>query len=294
MALEYVLITPARNEADFIEATIQSVIAQTVLPKRWVIVSDGSTDGTDQIAQKYLDGRDWIELIHLPEQRERSFAAKAQVFNAGYESVKAMSFDVIGNLDADITFVDDYFAFLLGKFEADPRLGVAGTHYVEDGFHSYSDSYINVHHVSGGVQLFRRACFEEIGGYSPIKGGGIDWVAVTTARMRGWTTYSFAERTFNHHRKIGTAGSNELVSRFKYGKKDYFLGGHPLWEIFRGLFQMTKKPYVVGGLFLMFGYFWCWITRFERPVSEELVKFHRKEQLERLRQLLRGWFKLAR
>lgn len=86
------------------------------------------------------------------------------------------------------------------------------------------------------------ACFEEIGGYTPIKAGGIDWVAVTTARMKGWTTYSFGERTFNHHRKIGTAGTNELISRFRYGRKDYFLGGHPLWEIFRGTFQMMKNP----------------------------------------------------
>jgi len=293
MGLEYVLITPARNEAALIEATIQSVITQTVLPKRWVIVSDGSTDGTDEIVQKYLAGREWLELIHFPEQRERSFAAKVQAFNAGYERVKALSFDVIGCLDADITFVEDYFAFLLGRFEVDPKLGVAGTHYIEDGFHSYADSYISVHHVNGGAQLFRRACFEEIGGYIPIKGGGIDWVAVTTARMKGWATYSFAERVFNHHRKIGTAGSNELMSRFKYGKKDYYLGGHPLWELFRGVFQMTKKPYFVGGIFLLFGYFWCWITRVERPVSEELVTFYRKEQLERLRQLVLGRLCLA-
>ncbi len=286
MTLEYVLITPARNEAAFIEATIQSVIAQTVVPKRWMIVSDGSTDGTDEIVRKYMAGREWLKLIHLPEQRERNFAAKVQAFNAGYEPVKTLSFDVLGCLDADITFVEDYFAFLLGKFEASPNLGVAGTHYIEDGFHSYVDSYINVHHVNGGVQLFRRACFEEIGGYIPIKGGGIDWVAVTTARMKGWTTYSFADRTFYHHRKMGTAGSSELMSRFRHGKKDYFLGGHPLWQLFRGTFQMTKKPYFVGGLFILLGYCWGWATRLQRPVSAELMRFHRQEQLERLGQLL--------
>lgn len=286
VGLEYVLITPARNESGFIEETLKSVIAQTVLPKRWVIVSDGSTDGTDEIVQQYMAGRGWIDLIHLPEQRERNFAAKVQAFNAGWERLKTLSFDVIGCLDADITFGEDYFAFLLGKFGADSDLGVAGTHYIEDGFHSYADSYINVHHVNGGVQLFRRNCFEEIGGYVSIKHGGIDWVAVTSARMNGWTTYSFAERVFYHHRKIGTAGSNELVSRFKYGKKDYFLGGHPLWELFRGVFQMTKKPYVVGGLFLLLGYFWCWMTRFKKPVPPELVKFHQKEQLQRLKQLI--------
>src|SRR5438270_347866 len=83
----------------------------------------------------------------------------------------------------------------------------------EGDFHSYRDSHINVHHVNGQVQLFRRTCFEEIGGYVPIKGGGIDWVAVTTARMKGWTTYSFGERVFEHHRKMGTAGGSELGAR---------------------------------------------------------------------------------
>jgi biofilm PGA synthesis N-glycosyltransferase PgaC len=294
MSLDYVLITPARNEAAFIEKTLQSVVAQTVRPKRWIIVSDGSTDDTDAIVQKYLDGSEWMELIRLPEQQERSFAAKVRVFNAGYERLKPVSFEIIGNLDADISFAQDYFAYLLEKFEATPNLGVAGTHYVEGDFHSYDDSYMNVNHVNGGCQLFRRACFEDIGGYIPIRGGGIDWVAVTTARMKGWTTFSYAERTFVHHRKIGTAESNELMSRLMYGKKDYLLGGHPLWEIARGVFQMTKKPYFVGGLFLLLGYFWCWIRRIERSVSDELMKFHRKEQLERLRQLLRVRFRVDR
>ena len=294
MALEYVLITPARNEAAFIEKTIQSVIAQTVLPKRWVIVSDGSTDGTDENVRKYQDGREWLELVRLPERQERHFAAKVQAFNAGYERVKDLSFEVIGNIDADVSFGEDFLAYLLAQFEAMPELGVAGTHYIEGDFHSYRDSYINVHHVNGQCQLFRRACFEDIGGYVPIKGGGIDWVAVTTARMKGWKTYSFGDRVFYHHRKMGTAGSNELMSRFNYGKKDYFLGGHPLWQLFRGTFQMTKKPYLVGGLALLLGYFWCWITRFERPISPELMRFHRKEQLDRLKQLFFGRLRFGR
>lgn len=170
MALTYVLITPARNEAAFIEKTIQSVIAQTVLPKRWIIVSDGSTDGTDEIVWKYRDGREWLELIRLPEREERHFAAKVKAFNAGYERVKDLSFEVIGNIDADISFGQDFLAYLLEQFETMPDLGVAGTHYVESDFHSYRNSYINVHHVNGQCQLFRRACFKDIGGYVPIKG----------------------------------------------------------------------------------------------------------------------------
>jgi hypothetical protein len=177
--------------------------------------------------------------------------------------------------------------FLLGRFETTPKLGVAGTHYIEGGFHSFRDSYINVQHVNGQVQMFRRACFEDIGGYVPIKGGGIDWVAVTTARMKGWTTYSYSERIFHHHRAMGTAGGGVLQARFHYGKKDYFLGGHPLWQVFRGTFQMAKSPYIVGGLALIAGYLWCWIRGQERAVSAPLMAFHRSEQMARLRGLLR-------
>jgi hypothetical protein len=288
MTLEYVLITPARNEAAYIELTIQSVIAQTVLPKRWIIVSDGSTDETDAIVDKYLPGRPWLELVRLPPRKERHFAAKVNAFKAGYDRVKDISFDVIGNIDGDVSFGPDYFAYLLGKFASMPKLGVAGTHYIEGDFHSFRDSYINVQHVNGQCQLFRRVCFEEIGGYLPIKRGGIDWVAVTTARMKGWTTMSFSERIFNHHRKMGTAGTTELGARFHYGKKDYFLGGHPLWQLFRSTFQMAKKPYVVGGLAVLAGYLWCWIRGDERPVSAELMRFHRGEQMARLKQLITG------
>jgi glycosyltransferase involved in cell wall biosynthesis len=286
MPLDYVLITPARNEAAFIEKTLQSVVAQTILPKRWVVVSDGSTDGTDELVQSYQAGRDWLELVRLPERRERHFAAKVNAFNAGYERVKPLAFDVVGNLDADVSFGADYMEYLLDKMQEEPRLGVAGTHYVEGQFHSYRDSYINVQHVNGQIQLFRRDCFEDIGGYVPIKGGGIDWVAVTTARMKGWATHSFGDRTFFHHRPMGTAGSSELQARFHYGKKDYFLGGHPVWQLFRGAFQMAQKPYVVGGLALVAGYVWCCVTEHDRPISAELMAFHRREQMTRLRILL--------
>ncbi len=286
MALSYVLITPARNEADHIAKTLESVVAQTVLPLRWVIVSDGSTDATETIVEKYLPGRPWIELVKLPQRADRNFAAKVNAFRAGQERVQGLAYELIGNVDADVSFPPDYFEVLLAKFESMPNLGVGGTHYVEGDFHSFTDSHINVHHVNGQIQLFRRRCFDDIGRYQPIKGGGIDWVAVTTARMKGWLTYSFGEREFVHHRVMGTAGSNVLQARFHYGKKDYFLGGHPLWQIARSTFQLVKRPYVIGGLALLAGYLWCWISGRERPVSAELMKFHRGEQMSRLKTVL--------
>lgn len=294
MTLKYVLITPARNEADYLELTIQSIVNQTVLPQKWVIVSDGSTDDTEAIVERYLPGRPWLELVRRPPRETRHFAAKVEAFNAGYARVKDLDFDVIGNIDGDISFGPDHFEFLLGKFAESPELGVAGTHYIEGDFHSFTDSYINVEHVNGQCQLFRRRCFEDIGGYVPIKGGGIDWVAVTTARMKGWKTRSYGERVFNHHRTMGTASTGVLGARFHYGKKDYFLGGHPLWQLFRGTFQMAKRPYLVGGLALMAGYSWCWASRQPRAVSRELMQFHRGEQMARLRQMVASRVKPTR
>jgi glycosyltransferase involved in cell wall biosynthesis len=288
--LTYVLVTPARNEEAMIEGALRSVISQSVRPRRWIIVSDGSTDKTDEIVEHYVREHAWIELLRMPERRDRSFAAKATCFNTAYATLKSDTFDLVGNLDADITFDSDYYEFLLDKFAQTPRLGVAGTPFVEDfehpNEHSYAHKFADLDHVSGACQIFRRRCFEEVGGYTPIKGGGIDWVAVTSARMKGWQTRTFPERVCFHHRNMGTANRNPVMARFKHGQEDYYVGGHPLWQMFRGVFQMTKKPRVLGGLSLILGYFWAMAKRSKRVVSPELMAFHRNEQMTRLRSML--------
>lgn len=281
----YVLITPAKNEEAFIEHTIQSVVRQTLLPVKWVIVSDGSTDRTDKIVQRYAAEHEWIELIRLPQQQERHFASKVNAFNAGYAKIHHLNYEIVGNLDADISFEPDYFAFLLQQFEQIPDLGVAGTPFVEDGF-QYNYRFVSIEHVSGACQLFRRKCFEDIGGYKPIRGGGIDWVAVTTARMKGWRTRSFTERTCLHHRRTGTSKAGILRARLLVGKKDYCLGGHPLWEVFRSLYQMTLKPYLVGGILIFTGYMWAFASRSQRAIPQDLVDFRRKEQMQQLKRVM--------
>jgi len=292
--LPYVLVTPARNEERHIEKVIQSMIAQTELPIKWVIVNDGSTDATASIVEPYLAKNNWIELVNLPAHRDRTFAAKVYAFNAGFERVKNLEYEVIGNLDSDLSFDPDYCEFLLSKFQEDPRLGVAGTIFREDGYSSATDSFEGQNHVAGGCQLFRRQCFQEIGGYVPNKAGGIDWIAVTTARMMGWTTRSFREKSFFHYRSLGTAERSLLASTFSYGEKDYYLGGHPVWEFFRVGYRATKKPYLVGGVALYSGYLSAFLRRMKRPVSADLMRFHRKEQMSKLKMILRSMFKLKR
>jgi glycosyltransferase involved in cell wall biosynthesis len=293
--IAYVIITPARNEETYIERTIQSVVNQTILPKRWVIVSDGSTDRTDGIVDSYLAQHPWMELVRMPEHRDRQFAAKVVCFNAGYERVKDLDYTIIGNLDADISFEKNYFEFLVGKFLEIPGLGVAGTPFVEeDNYNSASDSFEGEAHVAGGCQLFRRECFEEIGGYIPVKGGGIDWIAVTTARMKGWKTRSFREKSFFHYRKLGTGDSTEKDSVISYGKKDYYLGGHPFWILLRILYRMMSKPYIIGGLYHLYGYLSALFSSTKRPVSDELMRFHRKEQMKKLKLILLSALKLKK
>ena len=287
--LSCVLVTPARNEEAFIERTIRSMVVQTVRPVRWVIVNDGSTDATGDIARRLTAGHDWIEVLDMPARRDRSFAAKVHCFDAGYTRVRNLEHEVVGNVDADISFEPDHLEFLLERFADDPALGVAGTIFEEEGgYRSDRDSFEGQQHVAGQCQLFRRRCFEEIGGYVPHKAGGIDWMAVTTARMKGWKTQAFREKAFFHHRHLGTAERSQFASSFSYGEKDYYLGGHPLWQLFRVGYRMAKRPYLVDGLALGLGYAWAGLRRVERPVSDELMRFHRREQLHKLRTILKS------
>ena len=288
-----VLITPARNEVQFIELTINSVVAQTVRPIKWIIVSDGSSDGTDEIVLEFTRKYPWIELIRMPERSERHFAGKVHAFNAGYARVAELDFDVIGNLDGDISFDEDYLANLLMKFAENPKLGVGGTSYrernAEDDYRfAYDYRFASVEHVPGGCQLFRRRCFEDIGGYKPIKGGLVDTVAAISARMKGWNTETFTDKAFLHHRPTGTAQSSTLSARFKRGEKAYAMGNHPLWELFRTAYQMTQRPFVIGGSAMLGGYMYSLVRRAERPVSREFIAFHRREQMQRLRQLFKA------
>ncbi len=281
----YVIITPARNEAAFIELTIRSMVAQTVPPLKWVVVSDGSTDGTDEIVRSYAGKHSWIELLRLPERAERHFGGKAKAFQEGYALVRDLPFEVVGNLDADISFGENYFEFLLGKFAGEPRLGVAGTPFRE-GTRQYDYRFTSIEHVSGACQLFRRACFDAVGGYRQIRGGGIDWVAVTTARMIGWKTRTFTEQTCLHHRTIGTGMGSRLAAQFRFGRQDYYLGGHPLWQVFRSVYQMRNAPVVLGGSLLFAGYFWAMLSGVEKAVPKDLERFRRTEQMQRLRSFL--------
>jgi hypothetical protein len=170
------------------------------------------------------------------------------------------------------------------KFTEHPELGVAGTPFTQYGeYDSTKDSFEGENYVAGPCQLFRRRCFEDVGGYVPNRAGGVDWIAVVTARMKGWTVRSFPEKRFHHYRTLGTAEKGPLRALFSYGETDYCLGGSPLWQLFRVTYRMTKKPVLLGGIALLLGYVWAALRRVNRIVSPELMRFHRHEQMKKLK-----------
>ena len=282
--MKYILITAARNEELFITKTLDSVVTQTALPERWIIIDDGSTDRTAEIVEGYAKRHPWIQLLRRPRRVDRNFAGKVQAITAGLDQARSLEFEIMGNLDADISFEPDYMEFLLQRLSEDGELGVAGTPFTQDGgYDSARDSFEGDNYVAGPCQLFRYRCFQGIGGYVPNPAGGVDWIAVMTARMKGWKVRAFPEKRFHHYRTMGTAGRGALGALFSYGEKDYYLGGSPLWQLFRVAYRMGKKPVLLGGLALLLGYVWAALRRVNRVVSPELMRFHRHEQMKKLR-----------
>ncbi|MCZ6703700.1 MAG: glycosyltransferase family 2 protein [Ignavibacteria bacterium] len=284
----YVLITPARNEEKFIRKTIESVISQTILPLKWVIVSDGSTDKTDEIVESFANKYDFIQFLKTKNRPDRNFSSKAAAFNLGYEQLNNIQYDFIGNLDADITFENNYYELILKKFELNEKLGIAGGVRIDLIDEEFVIIKSSRHSVAGAFQLFRKECFDSIGGYLPLEYGGIDAVAETTARMQGWEVFSFPEFIIQHHRMTGSSSEDVLRHKFRIGIKYYMIGYHPLFPILRFGSLIFRKPYVIGSLISISGFFWATIRRYERPVTTEFVKYLKSEQKGRFRSWLSG------
>ena len=284
---KYVLITPARNEEANLPRLIESVASQTQRPEKWVIVDDGSKDRTAEIADAAAARHDFIIVVHRPSHIDRSFAGKVHAFNEGYSRVKDIPYDVIGNIDSDTSFDADYMEVLMSKFAANPKLGVAGTPFKQDdGYDSARDSFEGENYVSGGCQLFRRKCFEEIDGYVPNRAGGIDFIAVTKARMKGWEVRCFLDRRYHHYRPLGTAEKSGFRALLDYGERAYYLGWSPVWHVSRVIYRIPRKPVFIGSVGLFWGYCWAWMRQIKRPVTPEMIRFHRGEQMRRLRSIV--------
>jgi poly-beta-1,6-N-acetyl-D-glucosamine synthase len=280
----YVLVTAAFNEGKYIENTVASVIAQEARPTRWIIVSDGSTDDTDAIVDRLGEINDFIRLYRLTEYHPRNFAAQVNAINAGFLLLNNERFAFIGNLDADITLEPGYFRLLLDKFDQNPKLGLAGGTIHDrcpDGVFRYrkGNSVASVPHA---VQLFRRECFEAIGGaYHALPYGGPDTYAETVARMKGWQVESFLDLPVSHHRPSGSAGGL-LRGIYRQGKMDFSLGVSPLFEIAKLLSRVGHKPYLVGSMARFLGFLYSYFSGEHRAVSDQFMAYSRLEQRRRI------------
>lgn len=283
----YALITPAHNEEEYIEKTIESVISQTILPKKWVIVSDGSTDDTDNIVAKYAAKYDFIQLVHIDRDPTRNFGSAIRAINTGYEQLKGVKYDFVGNLDADVVLQRDYYESILRRFQANPRLGLAGGIVCDRRWGKVEEKFTAADSVRGPIQLFRRRCYEQIGGHSHIGMGGYDTVAEIKARMHGWQVRTFPEIKALHLRSTGTAKSGILSARFRQGKIEYRVRYHPLFEIAKCLSRIREKPYLFGSLFRLSGYCWSFLRKEQPVLPDDVVRYLRSEQLSKLKALIR-------
>jgi glycosyltransferase involved in cell wall biosynthesis len=278
----YVLITAARNEEAYIRKTLQSVVNQTHLPKAWIIVSDGSTDCTDDIVRDFASRYSFIRLLCVDNNTERSFSSKVFALNAGYAKVKNVEFDFVGFLDADISLPDDYYEQLIARFAMNSRLGLAGGAIVEQCEGQWqprdTDRLID---VSGQMQ-FRRECYEDVGGFPPLRWGGEDTAANLIARQKGWQVQVFPDLRIRHLRHTGAAAASRFRARLRGGRRDYFMGYHPMFEVAKCIRRVIERPYVIGSVLRFCGYMWPCLTRQRPAMPADFIEHLRRGQIARL------------
>jgi len=279
----YVLVTPAKNEEDYIEKTLASVVSQSILPRRWVIVSDGSTDRTDEIVAQYAARHNFIRLVRR-ESGGHSFGSKVHAFRVGCEELHDVSYDFIGNLDADIELPNDYYEHLFRRFADDDQLGLSGgtrLDLIDGNFVKIRFTELD---IGGAYQLFRRECYEEIGGYMPLEMGGVDTVAGIMSRYRGWRVRGFPDIVVRHCRPTGIAQGNVVRLGFRTGMKRFLIGYHPLFECAK-LMRVRQPIDMVHNFCELAGFTVASVRGFKRQVPDAMVKYLRAEQLGRLKQI---------
>ncbi|MGD0207775.1 MAG: glycosyltransferase family A protein [Verrucomicrobiota bacterium] len=281
----YVIITPAHNEEAFIEQTIQSMIQQTFCPLKWIIVNDASTDRTREIVEECTRDRPFIRLVNMDRAAGRDFGKKVYAFNRGLEELHDLQYDFIGNLDADIELEPNYFENILRQFEKDTNLGIAGGQVfmkVGDKFVTHDETPDS---VGGQVQLFRRKCFEDIGGYRPLKYGGIDAAAEIMTRMKGWNVRKFPENPVFEHRLTGFASGSQWKARMHDGRRFYSLGYGPMFYLARCVYRWKDPPVIVGSGAALVGYLWSMMRRQPIVLPRDVVRYLKAEHREKLKRV---------
>jgi glycosyltransferase involved in cell wall biosynthesis len=278
--IKYVVITPARDEEAHLQKTIESVGAQTVRPVEWWIVNDGSTDRTGEIIDEYSARYPWIRAVHRTNRGFRKAGGGVvDSFNDGYRQVTCTDWDYIVKLDGDLSFEPDYFEKCFNHFANEPRLGVGGgvMCYIENGKKSFEPN--PAFHVRGATKIYKRECWDAIGGFWPAPGW--DTMDEVKASMLGWTTRSFPELHLLHHRHTGAADGT-WANLVKNGRANYVCGYHPLFMLLKCIRRIKFRPYLVGSIALLYGFLTGYLQRIPQVNEPATIKYLRKQQLARL------------
>jgi glycosyltransferase involved in cell wall biosynthesis len=278
--MSYVVITPARDEARFIERTVNCMAAQTLRPTEWVVVNDGSTDETGAILDRCAREYDWLKVVH---REDRGFRAAGggvvEAVNAGLAALDTQDWEYLVKFDGDLSFEPDYFEGCLAEFAKDPTLGVGGGVIYNriDG-----ELVLEKHprfHVRGATKIYRRACWDDIAPL--IVAPGWDTLDEVKAGWKGWTTRSFDDPHLVQERFTGEAAGQWSTWK-KNGRANYICGYHPLWLLARSVVRATRKPYLTSSFGLLAGYFGAWLRREPRIEDRDLIRYVRGQQLRRL------------
>ncbi|MBN7795244.1 glycosyltransferase family 2 protein [Parahaliea mediterranea] len=284
----FVLLTAAKNEEKYIGLALESVVRQSVHPLAWYIVDDGSTDSTPHVVERYALAYPFIHLLHNQSGGERSFGAQYRAITMAYQTARksGLDYDFVGMHDADIALQStDYFKNLLAAFTADSSLGVAGGYIFEKNHGRWRSRPANSPQaVAGGLQMFRRRCFEDIGGYTPLRFGGEDWLAQIEAKRFGWHIRALTTLAAFHHRPTSSA-DGRLRGLVRLGMMDASFGSHPVFEILKCARRYREKPYVIASLIRFYGYVRGSMSMDTPLLPPETVDYLRREQKLRLTRL---------
>lgn len=272
----YIVVTPVKDEAKYIGRTLQSMSNQTVRPLRWVLVDDGSMDGTPGLISDYADRFEWISSIRLERQAARKLgSAEVRAFALGYESVQHLDHEYIVKLDADLSLPPDYFEQMLARFDANPRLGIASGIYLEEHGGKWKPVHLPSYHAAGAAKMLRTSCYKAIGGFQTLPGW--DTADEIRAWVNGWETMHFPEVQL-YHLKAEGAASGSLRTSYYHGKIYYVCGGGGLFFCMKVLHRvLTGKPFFLSGVMLLAGYGHSMLIR--RP---KLVTVHEERFYSRL------------
>lgn len=280
MKRRLVIISPCRDEAQFVQFTLDSVVKQTYRPHLWIIVDDGSRDRTAEIVGSYAAKYPWIRLVRRERGGGRELGSGVvRAFNAGLKALGDEPFDVIAKLDCDLEFGAETFTGIMKHFD-DPKVGMAsGTTLLLLKGELVPERCAG-YHVPGQAKFYRRECFRDLGGLRCVYGWDI--IDETDARRHGWVTCNDPQIIIIHHRLQG-ATFGVIRGRVIWGRCAYAIGSHPLFAIARGLYRMAEYPWLVGGLAFLWGFFSGYFEpNFQRVTDPNLIRFLRQEQLYRL------------